>query len=106
MRPDRQWPSGPALRPRAGATGLTPRHIRLIRRGPTYAVSFASPTRAFTVGAWRSLAARIVRDDEVGGSNPLAPTNPPQCPIPTFTLAAFSRRVERLSEIEAAPVPG
>ncbi len=27
-----------------------------------------------TVGAWRSLVARIVRDDEVGGSNPLAPT--------------------------------
>ena len=27
-----------------------------------------------SVGAWRSLAARIVRDDEVGGSNPLAPT--------------------------------
>src|SRR4029077_8304441 len=26
------------------------------------------------VGAWRSLVARIVRDDEVGGSNPLAPT--------------------------------
>src|SRR5438445_12264596 len=27
-----------------------------------------------SVGAWRSLVARIVRDDEVGGSNPLAPT--------------------------------
>src|SRR5262245_2674438 len=26
-----------------------------------------------SVGAWRSLAARIVPDDEVGGSNPLAP---------------------------------
>jgi hypothetical protein len=42
----------------------------------------------------------------IAGSNPLAPTNPPQCPTPTLTLAAFSRRVERLSEIEAAPVPG
>jgi hypothetical protein len=30
----------------------------------------------FSVGAWRSLVARIVRDDEVGGSNPLAPTKP------------------------------
>ena len=30
--------------------------------------------RALSVGAWRSLVARIVRDDEVGGSNPLAPT--------------------------------
>ena len=29
-----------------------------------------------SVGAWRSLVARIVRDDEVGGSNPLAPTIP------------------------------
>ena len=27
-----------------------------------------------SVGAWRSLVARVVRDDEVGGSNPLAPT--------------------------------
>src|SRR6266542_3377217 len=29
-----------------------------------------------SVGAWRSLVARIVRDDEVVGSNPLAPTKP------------------------------
>src|SRR5665647_1500887 len=34
------------------------------------------PTAGISVGAWRSLAARIVRDDEVGGSNPLAPTIP------------------------------
>ena len=27
-----------------------------------------------TFGAWRSPAARIVRDDEVAGSNPVAPT--------------------------------
>jgi hypothetical protein len=27
-----------------------------------------------SVGAWRSLVARVVRDDKVGGSNPLAPT--------------------------------
>ena len=26
------------------------------------------------VGAWRSLVARIVRDDEAAGSNPVAPT--------------------------------
>jgi hypothetical protein len=32
------------------------------------------PLSGHSVGAWRSLAARIVRDDEVGGSNPLAPT--------------------------------
>ena len=41
------------------------------------ALSSAGPVkRAPSVGAWRSLVARIVRDDEVGGSNPLAPTKP------------------------------
>ena len=30
--------------------------------------------RSFTVGAWLSLVERLVRDQEVGGSNPLAPT--------------------------------
>ena len=35
-----------------------------------------------SVGAWRSLAARIVRDDEVGGSNPLAPTIRVVCAYP------------------------
>jgi hypothetical protein len=34
----------------------------------------ARARRASAVGAWRSQVARIVRDDEVGGSNPLAPT--------------------------------
>ena len=34
----------------------------------------------FSVGAWLSLAERLVRDQEVGGSNPLAPT------IPLFPL--------------------
>ena len=29
------------------------------------------------VGAWRSLVARVVRDDKVVGSNPAAPTIPP-----------------------------
>jgi hypothetical protein len=28
------------------------------------------------VGAWLSLVERLVRDQEAGGSNPLAPTNP------------------------------
>jgi hypothetical protein len=38
--------------------------------------SRARATRAIQpVGAWRSQVARIVRDDEVGGSNPLAPTS-------------------------------
>jgi hypothetical protein len=33
---------------------------------------------SISLGAWRSLVARIVRDDEVGGSNPLAPTKQPR----------------------------
>jgi hypothetical protein len=27
-----------------------------------------------TIGVWRSLVARVVRDDEVAGSNPVTPT--------------------------------
>ena len=40
-----------------------------------------------SVGAWRSLVARIVRDDEVGGSNPLAPT--------TYGYSQLSRQHRR-----------
>ncbi len=29
------------------------------------------------IGMWRSLVARVVRDDEVAGSNPVIPTNDP-----------------------------
>jgi hypothetical protein len=39
----------------------------------------ASALSGTSVGAWRSLVARIVRDDEVGGSNPLAPTITSRC---------------------------
>jgi hypothetical protein len=42
---------------------------------PSRGLSSAGSVKTSTpVGAWRSLVARIVRDDEVGGSNPLAPT--------------------------------
>ncbi len=44
------------------------------RSGGPLVSSAGSVKRAPSVGAWRSLVARIVRDDEVGGSNPLAPT--------------------------------
>ena len=32
------------------------------------------PAHAHNVGAWRSLVARLVRDEEAVGSNPAAPT--------------------------------
>src|SRR4051794_28821020 len=41
---------------------------------PVCAIIRRPCTTGTSVGAWRSLVARIVRDDEVGGSNPLAPT--------------------------------
>ena len=31
---------------------------------------------SFAIGVWRSLVARVVRDDEAAGSNPVTPTNP------------------------------
>jgi hypothetical protein len=38
-----------------------------------FLVSVAKPLILF--GAWLSLVERLVRDQEAGGSNPLAPTN-------------------------------
>ena len=59
------------------ARGVTPRHGPRDGRPGRCLLSSAGPVqRAPSVGAWRSLVARIVRDDEVGGSNPLAPTIP------------------------------
>ncbi len=46
------------------------------RDGVTRATIHRLCSTSTSVGAWRSLVARIVRDDEVGGSNPLAPTIP------------------------------
>ena len=82
---------------RAGSTpGLEEPADRVARP----AVYSASPVkRAPSVGAWRSLVARIVRDDEVGGSNPLAPTSlthfhpelPAHCGRPTSLLGLEAR---------------
>src|SRR5688572_33332970 len=44
-----------------------------------------------SVGAWRSLVARVVRDDEVGGSNPLAPTSCPSFARSTSTGHSSNR---------------
>ena len=46
---------------------------RLAARPAVYSVGPVE--RAPSVGAWRSLVARIVRDDEVAGSNPVTPTS-------------------------------
>ena len=55
------------IRARRGGSGRFVGRFVIIRRLCQTSIS---------VGAWRSLVARIVRDDEVGGSNPLAPTIP------------------------------
>src|SRR3954453_6886411 len=59
-------------------------------RGVTRTACYDRPAlhNGHSVGAWRSLVARIVRDDEVGGSNPLAPTNR----ISTLNLNSPTRR--------------
>src|SRR5258708_5887531 len=53
------------------------------------------------LGAWLSLVERLVRDQEAGGSNPLAPTNYPSAlygpcpralPRPVISWAASKRR--------------
>ena len=38
-------------------------------------VNGAAAEISFQFGAWLSLVERLVRDQEAGGSNPLAPTN-------------------------------
>ena len=44
---------------------------------------------------WRSLVARVVRDDEVAGSNPVIPTNPkpPESNLQGVLLYVPSARV-------------
>ena len=57
--------------------GVTVPTLRLGRRfrGSSWCAIIRRPCgNGHSVGAWPSLVGRIVRDDEVGGSNPLAPT--------------------------------
>jgi hypothetical protein len=66
-------------------------------RSVTYTAILAVHSIAWIpVGAWRSLAARSVRDAEVGGSNPLAPTKlTPSRAASGSPAATSSRRWER-----------
>jgi hypothetical protein len=53
------------------------------------------------LGAWLSLVERLVRDQEAGGSNPLAPTNP------TLSLARRNWPSVRFGRCAKSPVgPG
>ena len=51
------------------------------------------------IGAWRSLAARLLWEQEVGGSNPLAPTNDfshlERIRVEPVLFYPFSRRWDR-----------
>ena len=49
---------------------------------------------------WRSLVARVVRDDEVAGSNPVIPTNPkpPESNLQGVLLYVPSARVTHWAE--------
>src|SRR5660397_39748 len=70
--------------------------------------------RAVTYGVWRSLVARVVRDDEAGGSSPSTPTQVTCSPRgssgrrhPTFNRRALSsslRRGTRTSMFAHAPL--
>jgi hypothetical protein len=85
--------AGPSGAAPGGMPGLpavpwsSPAGRRPWRLWPTRATLHRLWSESTSVGAWRSLVARIVRDDEVGGSNPLAPTNPSRCRIATRTRA-------------------
>src|SRR5205823_11425962 len=64
----------------------------------------AAQWRPFQVGEWLSLVEHLVRDQGVGGSNPLSPTNSPFCysrnlqlcePEPNLPAAGFLRHAPR-----------
>jgi hypothetical protein len=66
-------------------------------------------------GAWRSLVARLLWEQEVAGSSPAAPTTPSDCPLPrgelvlrkTFELPrwkALSAEASRVTRSHSAPI--
>ena len=80
------------------------------QRGQPCRVLNSEIERNAQVGAWLSLVERLVRDQEVGGSNPLAPTNSPieirvvrqqRAAQPTFCLPRQTPEQAILSRKEA-----
>ena len=59
-----------------GKKGMIFSHLRLTREGPMSIIWSAVRGTMFTTlrGAWRSPVARLLWEQDVGGSNPLAPT--------------------------------
>ena len=74
----KSWIEGEALRQLYATSKLEGMRLAVgfpdLHPGKGSAVGAAFVAAGASVGAWRSLVARIVRDDEVGGSNPLATT--------------------------------
>ena len=58
----------------AGVWRRQSRRLCLISTCPCIIACLSTPTHHLPVGAWRSLVARFVRDEEAVGSNPAAPT--------------------------------
>ena len=58
------------------------------------------------IGAWRSLVARLLWEQEVGGSNPLAPTNDfkhlERVLVEPVSFCLFSRRWDRRYSLRSA----
>ena len=70
------WRAGSAARPdRPPASAILSSGIRTLRLSCLRPSRFRTISSFDLVGAWLSLVEHLVRDQGVGGSNPLAPTN-------------------------------
>ena len=73
-----QWQNVTFPRSRHGFDSRYPLHADVAQLVEQYfrkvEVGGSNPLIGSTNGVWRSLVARIVRDDEVAGSNPVTPT--------------------------------